>query len=135
MSHSARKHADDLRGAAALAVMATEGITDVVEEMHRTIASGPAVLGRPLAVPARIVTSLMYAPMRRITRLVGIGLDAALAQLGSSLGESTPGPEREAAVSALNGVVGDYLAETENPLAIPMVLRHGGRTLTLTADA
>jgi pimeloyl-ACP methyl ester carboxylesterase len=38
------------------------------------------------------------------------------------LGETTPGPEREAILAALNGLLGDYLAKTHNPLAIAMSL-------------
>lgn len=118
-----RRHADDLRGATKLVIAATLGITDVVEEMHRTIAGGPGVLGRPLERPARAWTKLAYAPMRGITGLVGGGLDRALAKLGPLLGASVPGIERDAVLSALNGVLGDYLAETDNPLALTMELR------------
>lgn len=113
-----RSHADDLRGAAKLAVLATTGITDIVEEMHQVIASGPVLLGRPLARPVRVLTRVMYGPVRGVATLVGDGLDRALAELGSRLGESTPGPERDAVVAALNGVVGDHLEATANPLAI-----------------
>lgn len=130
-----RNHADDLRGAARLATHATKGVTDVVESMHRTIASGPAILGRPLALPVRIVTAPIYASIRAITHLVGAGVDAALAQVGPALGEGTPGPEREALVAALNGVFGDYLAETRNPLGIEMQLRRDGEPLELEGAA
>ena len=41
-------------------------------------------------------------------------------------------PEREALVAAVNGVLGDYLADTGNPLALPMTLRRDGRPLALT---
>ena len=34
-----------------------------------------------------------------------------------------PGPYREAAVAVLNGLCGDHLAHTGNPLALPMRLR------------
>ena len=43
-------------------------------------------------------------------------------------------PQREALVAALNGVLGDYLAATGNPLAVPMTLRRDGRPLALTRD-
>jgi pimeloyl-ACP methyl ester carboxylesterase len=39
--------------------------------------------------------------------------------------------QREALVAALNGVLGDHLAATGNPLAITMALRREGRTLPL----
>lgn len=110
-------------------------MTDVVEAMHRTIASGPHVLGRPLEGPARVITAVVYGSIKGITRLVGTGVDAALAQLGPVLGESEPGPERAAVLAALNGVLGDYLEETGNPLATEMRLFHAGRPLDLEPPA
>jgi len=94
--------------------------------MHATIAGGPAILGQPLAGPARVATGLVYGAVRGVTALVGAGVDLALAQLAPVLGSSVPGAEREAVVAALNGVLGDYLLETANPLAIEMRLRHEG---------
>jgi pimeloyl-ACP methyl ester carboxylesterase len=135
MSKKTRNHVDDLRGASRLAVEATKSVTDLVEAMHTTIAGGPAILGRPLAGPARFFTAPVYGSIRAVTRLVGAGIDAALAPLAGLLGESTPGPEREAVLAALNGVLGDYLQETENPLAIPMRFRHEGAPLELTPES
>lgn len=119
---SARRHADDLRAAVELVVAATTAITGVVEDMHVRIASGP---GKPLERPVRALVPLAYAPVKGITKLVGKGLDLALRALDPWLGESTPGPEREALRAALNGVLGDLLERTANPLALPMTLRHG----------
>ena len=129
-----RSHVDDLRGASRLAVEATRGVTGLVEAMHATIASGPAILGRPLAGPARLATSLVYGTVRGVTQLVGAGIDLALAQLVPLLGSSVPGAEREAVLGVLNGVLGDYLSERANPLAIEMRLRHGGEPLDLTTE-
>lgn len=130
-----RRHADDLRGAGRLAVEATQAVTTIVEDMHRTIGSGPIVLGAPLEAPMRALTSLLYGSVRGVTGLVGKGVDKALLALAPVLGDSVPGPEREAVLSALNGVVGDVLAARANPLALPMELRVAGRSLVLTPDA
>ncbi len=135
MTKKTRKHADDLRAVSRLAVDATQRVTEVVEAMHTTIASGPAVLGKPLAGPARLLNSLVYGSIRGVTRLVGTTLEAALSPLSSLLGESSPGPEREAVLGVLNGVVGDHLAETGNPLAIEPRLRHEGQPLELEREA
>ncbi|MBK7582857.1 MAG: alpha/beta hydrolase [Myxococcales bacterium] len=132
---SKRSHVDDLRGASRLAIEATKSVTELVRAMHVTIGSGPAILGEPLAGPTRLVTDLVYGTISGVTQVVGAGIDRALAELGTLLGESTPGPEREAVLAALNGVLGDYLTETENPLALGMSLRSEGRPLPLEAEA
>jgi pimeloyl-ACP methyl ester carboxylesterase len=131
MADNRRKHVDDLLGASALAVAATRGVTELVEEMHRTIASGPAVLGSPLKLPAQVLTRLVYGHIDRITRLVGASVGMVLSELGPLLGATTPGPERDMILSVLNGVLGDYLAEAANPLAIEMGFRSSDATTPL----
>jgi pimeloyl-ACP methyl ester carboxylesterase len=130
-----RKHTDDLRGASSLAVEATKGVTEVVEAMHRIIGGGPGVLGRPLEGAVRFFTAPVYGSIRTVTGAVGGALDVALAQLAPLLGESAPGPARGAVLAALNGVLGDYLSETGNPLAIEMNLQHDGHPLELARAA
>jgi pimeloyl-ACP methyl ester carboxylesterase len=124
-----RKHADDLRAVSKLVVDATRSVTTTVEEMHDAIATGTPIVGEPFGRIARPLLRLVYGHIRTVTGLVGAGVDLALTQLAPLLGESSPGPEREAVVSALNGVLGDYLQETESPLAIPMTFRHRSRAL------
>lgn len=107
--------ASDLRGLNRLAIEATSGVTDVVEAMHRNIARTPGA-------------GLVYRSIRGITRLVGRGTDAAFVPF-ARLGEGRSSTEREAVLAALNGVMGDHLAATGNPLAIPMRFRRGGEPL------
>lgn len=134
-TEDAQQHAAALQGAGRLALQATNGVLDVVEELHRTIAGGPAILGKPLARPAAAVTGAVYQVIRDVARQVGAGIDVALGQLAPLLGRSAPGPQREAMLAILNGVLGDYLHETGNSLEIPMQLRSGGRPLRLEPDA
>ncbi len=133
------RHVDDLRGAAKLVVDATNGVTSVVEAMHQTIASGPAVLGKPLELPSRAVTGLVYGGIRGVTKLAGQGIDLVLAELAPLLdalpGQSASSPERDAVVAAVNGVVGDTLEKTGNPLAIPMQIRSGRVALELDRES
>lgn len=131
MSKKTRSRLDALRGASRLAIEATRSVTDLVEAMHRDIGGGPDLLGRPFAGPIRILTGPIYGGIRGVTRLVGGGIDLALAQLAPLLGESAGGGEPEAVLAVLNGVLGDYLSESGNPLAIEMELRHRGQALRL----
>ncbi len=128
--------AADLRGAARLTSDAVTGLTSLVEAMHARIASLPLLRGAPADDErTRGLTGLVYETVRGVTRVVGGSAEALLGWLGPAL--TSPDPrqppraEREAIVAALNGVLGDHLAATGNPLAIPMAFRHAGRELVL----
>ncbi len=137
-SGTARRHLADLRGATRLLTEATLGVTAVVEAMHARIATPPVL---PAPARTRGITRLAYGSVQGVTRLVGGGVDGALALLTPLLsghadpGIEAPSPEREALLAALNGVLGDHLAASGNPLALPMVLRHQGRALALERSA
>ncbi|MEI7703520.1 MAG: alpha/beta hydrolase [Deltaproteobacteria bacterium] len=119
MSRPTRNPVSDLRGVARLAVEATVGVAGIVEEMQ-----GPT-LG---------IAGLVHRGIRGTARAVGAGVDALLAPLAPLLGEARTHPGMEAALSTLNGVVGDHLADTGNPLAIPMRLRRDGVPLDLRSQ-
>ncbi|MDB4949601.1 MAG: hypothetical protein JWM27_2250 [Gemmatimonadetes bacterium] len=122
------------RGAARLLVDATVGVTDLVEAVHDGIARPVRLPGGRAKGRTRGITGLVYRGIRRAALLAGGGVDGALARLGPAL-HGPPSPLREALVAALNGVLGDHLAATENPLAITPRLRHAGRPLRLHPDA
>ncbi len=124
-------HASDLHGIGRLAIDATLGITGIVETMHHNISLVPGPLGKATQKPTRGITGLVYRSIRGVTRLVGGGVDLALANLASLVGEEPSSPAREAVLAALNGVLGDHLASSGNPLAIPMRFRRGGQALVL----
>ena len=124
--------ASDLRGAGRLVIAATTGLTDLVEAMHRNIARVPHLTGSSENGRASGIAGFVYRTVRGVTRVVGGGIDAGLALVSPALAGIPNVPAREAILSALNGVLGDHLVESNNPLAISMQLRHGGRALTLT---
>lgn len=123
------------RGWARLAFNAAVALTDLVESVHRNILHAPGITGTPQDGPTTGLTGLIYQGIKSTIRLAGGGVDAALAQLGSMLGDVEPSRPRDAVLSALNGVVGDHLVETGNPLAIPMRLRANGMPLQLKRRA
>ncbi len=142
-----------MRGAARLAVDATLGLTALVEAMHARIASVPGLKGPE---QTRGITGLVYRSVRGVTRLVGGSVDALLAALTPLLAPANTGMtttdrpttdrpstdrpttdapassrEREAVVAALNGVLGDHLHASGNPLATVMGFCSNGQALTL----
>jgi pimeloyl-ACP methyl ester carboxylesterase len=125
----------DLLGFSRLAVDATAGLTELVEAMHYNIARAPGILDTPSQGPTSGITGLVYESIRSVTGLVGGGVESILAPLVPMLKENNSPPERQAVLAALNGVMGDYLAATDNPLAISMRLRHRGKPLTLEREA
>jgi pimeloyl-ACP methyl ester carboxylesterase len=127
----------DLRGASRLAVDATLGLTNLVENLHHNILRTPGPLGTVTERQTGGITGLVYRSIRGVTRLVGGSLDALLGQVVNLVGpgDRPVSPEREAVLSALNGVLGDHLQATANPLAISLHLRHDGQPLVLERSA
>ncbi|MEL7363571.1 MAG: alpha/beta hydrolase [Bacteroidota bacterium] len=118
----------DLNGAVRLATDAVLGVTDLVEASHQAVWTA---LGVPARVPGRTrgLTGHIYAAVRGTTHLVGHG--AALAVDAAVEPRDLENPRSSAPTlrAVLNGVVGDYLSATGNPLATPMSLHVRGRPL------
>jgi hypothetical protein len=131
MTRRATISRSDLRAAARLATDATAGLADLVEAMHERVVTVPGFGAAPPDGRVGGISGLVYATVRGVTRLVGGSIDALLGRLGPALAPDDPRPAREATVAALNGVLGDYLLATANPLATPMSLRREGRALVL----
>ena len=127
--------ADDLRGVSKLAINATTGITDLVEAMHRNIARIPGITPSLEDGRTNGITGFVYRTVRGVTHVVGGGIDAALALAAPMFGNFTDVPARDALQAALNGVLGDHLVVTNNPLAITMQFRLNGEALTLSKEA
>lgn len=117
-----------LRGIAQLATEATLGVARVVEGVHAGVLR---TTGLPLAGeggPTRGVTGFVYGAVRGTARAVGSGVGAALGAVERAVGvdDGDESPRDVAWRAALNGVLGDHLAATGNPLALAMTLRHAG---------
>jgi pimeloyl-ACP methyl ester carboxylesterase len=114
-----------------MTVDAAEATTEVVEKMHRTIQTRPWPLGVSVSDRTRGITGLVYRGVRGGIRLVGKAIDACLSPVAVLLPEGESSPSRDAYRSVANGVCGDYLLRTGNPLAIDMSLRYRGRRVDL----
>ncbi len=119
----------DLRGVSRLTIDAVTGVVGIVEAMHLNIASAPRVLRAAKRDRTRGITGLVYRSVRGVVGVVGHGLDRLLARLDPLLGKRSTWPGREALLAVLNGVLGDYLEASRNPLAIRMCVRRDGRPL------
>ena len=126
-----RSHISDFRGAARMIVDAAEATTEVVEKMHRTIQVRPAPQGVSVTDRTKGITGLVYRSIRMGISLVGQAIDVGLTALMMLLPEGESSRVRDAYRSAANGVYGDYLSQTGNPLAIDMSLHHRDRQVDL----
>ena len=125
----------DLRAAVQLATEATTGVIGIAEGVHQSVRRRVGLPAGTLPDRAGGLTGQIYRGIRGVTQLVGHGLDGALATLLPLVDEPglhpAPSPGREAVIAALNGVLGDRLLASANPLAQAMELRYQGERLPL----
>jgi pimeloyl-ACP methyl ester carboxylesterase len=103
--------------------------------MHETIAR------RPLPFASRpqqqtqahgLIARSVYLSIRGINGALSKGVDFLMSHADEGYGDSGPGVEEVRWMTALNGVCGDYLESTGNPLALPMTLMTSGKQVNLT---
>jgi pimeloyl-ACP methyl ester carboxylesterase len=140
-------HVSDIQGLAQLATQATLGITGLAETVQGNVYKAVAAPFGPLGakfidrlpggsgVRRSGITGLVYGSIKGVTRLAGGAANALLSRAAPLAGQQASTPQREAMLSALNGVLGDQLTDTANPLAISMSLRSEGRPLVLEPHA
>src|SRR5665647_870215 len=140
-------HVSDIQGLAQVATQGTLGVAGLAETVQGNVYKAVAALFGPLGarfidrtpgrsgVNAMGLTGLVYGSVRGVTRLAGGAANALLARAVPLVGEQASSPQREAMLAALNGVLGDHLLATANPLAIRMSFRHEGKSLPLEKAA
>jgi hypothetical protein len=131
----------DLRGLAKLATQATVNVTKIAEGVTQSVW---ATMGAPNGKDkdqtrgtTRGITGLVYKSIQGVAQLVGKGAESVLTGLQPLLDKIDSEPQesapREAVLAALNGVMGDRLAESDNPLATTMTLRFNNEALNWEA--
>ncbi len=144
-------HVSDIQGLSQLATQGVLGVTGLAESVqgnvYKAVASPFGALGSRFVdaapggsgVKPRGITGLVYGGIKGITRLAGGAVNAAVSKaaplITQRFGTPASSPEREAVLSAINGVLGDQLLATANPLTITMSLRHEGKPLLLEKAA
>jgi pimeloyl-ACP methyl ester carboxylesterase len=126
-----KKPGSDLQGLTRLITDATVGITDLVEAMHRRVVHPPLLPSTPIQHLISRIAGFTYKNIKWSTKFIGGSLEKALELLAPRLGKIESTDELESIRSVLNGVVGDYLEEKENPLEIKIQFRLKGKTINL----
>ena len=144
-------HLSDIQGLSQLATQGVLGVTGLAESVqgnvYKAVAAPFGLLGSRLVdaaagssgVKPSGITGLVYGGIKGITRLAGGTVNAALTKAAplvtQRFGTPASSPEREAVLSIINGVLGDQLLATANPLSISMRLRCDGKSLLLEKAA
>jgi len=125
----------DLAGLSRLGIEGVHGVTDLVEDLHQAIARVPGL--HRLAPERRIrgIPGIVYRSIHGVTGLVGGGLNLVFSQVAPRLNRPQSSPGRDNLLAILNGVLGDHLERTANPLAIDGALRRNGQPLGLDVDS
>jgi pimeloyl-ACP methyl ester carboxylesterase len=126
--------ASDLRGMGQLATQATMNVTRITEGVHQSVWNTLGMPGGKEPGRTRGITGLVYNSIYGVTQLLGSGVDKVLEKqqpwFDTLDKDKTETNERAAVLSALNGVMGDQLAELNNQLAIPMTFYHRQQALS-----
>lgn len=128
-------HSSDLRGLSRLIMDGIAGVTNMAEAVNLNILKSTGKFGVPLDKPLSKVASMLYRNIRTATSAVGSGIETLLEWLTPLLVSNSGWTGREPVLAVLNGVLGDYLEETHNPLAIRMGFRFAGQSLELQPEA
>jgi pimeloyl-ACP methyl ester carboxylesterase len=119
------------QGVGRLTIDAVLALTDIIESMHKRVSPISLAMNKTTPTDERAagISGLVYRNIRSVTELVGKGIDPPLGLISKVLNSQPDSHSAQALLSALNGVLGDHLVLRNNPLAIPMHFRHGGKVL------
>ena len=125
--HSPPSQADFMEGLSQLATSSVTGVAEIVQEIHRDIFLQYFSLTRRQAnfIWENGITKRIYGLTQQIMQQYGKGLAISLRGLNRYfpvLHEKPLTPMMHFIANALNGVLGDHMLQSHNPLALPMVM-------------
>jgi pimeloyl-ACP methyl ester carboxylesterase len=132
-----------LRGALKIATNAALSVSRISEGVHQAVLETAKLSKKTPAKDkqAKGITGLVYRSVELGTKAVGKTLDSILAAASAMLpadmatgkGDAPESARGQAILAALNGVMGDQLVATNNPLATQMSIRFRGHVITAQA--
>lgn len=135
MQNSKHITAADIPSYAKLGLESVTGVVDLVEAMHATIARRASPFNTHSHNRTSGITGLVYRTIRAVPTMMADGIDGILPVFDSLTNDGVSSREREIVIAALNGVLGDRLEKTNNPLAIQMGFKCEGQRLRLQRQA
>ena len=125
------KEDSDLQGITNLIVDVTIGVTNLVEAMHKQVVHPSFLPSTTIQKLITSIASITYKNIRWSTLFIGSSISKMLKKLTPAIGKIKDSDKKDIILSVLNGVIGDYLEEKENPLKITMQFRYQSKTLAI----
>jgi len=113
----------DIKGINRLVTDSVSGVTDIVSSMYKTIDHSSGLFGATTSGPIGQITNIVYQSIHNVNHAVRDCIDSIIDQLEPMFDDIQSFQEREIVLSVLNGILGDYLSDHNNPLAIPMTIQ------------
>ena len=110
-------------------------MVDLVEAMHQRITSMGGLLNPNEANRTSGISGFVYRRIRQTTRLITGGLGLAFRTAPPWSFNTAISSARLNWLATLNGVVGDHLQHTGNPLAMPMSLQFKQQSISVEQAA
>jgi pimeloyl-ACP methyl ester carboxylesterase len=130
MSKKTKKDSD-LQGITSLIIDATIEITNLVEAMQKQVVHPSFLPSTTIQKLITSIASITYKNIRWSTLFIGSSISKILKKLTPVIGKIKDSDKKELFLSVLNGVIGDYLEEKENPLKITMQFRYQSKTVAI----
>ena len=124
----------ELQGLTHLIMDTTIGVTDLVEETHRQVVYPPFLPSTTIQNLITKIAGFTFSNIRWSTKVIGNSVSKILKHLTPFIGNIKSSDKKEVLLSVLNGVIGDYLEEKENPLKIDMQFRYESKAIQIDGE-
>jgi pimeloyl-ACP methyl ester carboxylesterase len=99
--------------------------------MHKKVVNPPFLPSTSIQKLITNIASITYKNIRWSTLLIGSSISKMLKKVTPAISKIEDSDKKEIILAVLNGVIGDYLEEKENPLKITMQFRYQSKILAI----